>query len=500
MNRSKKAALNLLSQLVLQLVTAVCGFIVPRLILESFGSEVNGLTTSIAQFLGIIALMESGFGAVAKSAFYKSLAKGDTVGMSGVYNVTESFFRKLALVFLGYCVVLSLIFPLFQNSEFGYFFVLSLVIIIGLSSFVQYYFGMSYTVLLNADQNGYISAFLQIISIVLNAILALILLKLGASIHIVKLVSAVVFFIRPIAINLYCRRKYSIDRSVPQDYDSVSQKWSNFGQSIALYVHTKTSYVFITFFLGFVEVSIYAVYSLITTSLSSLITSISTGFVSGLGNIYTKREEENFRRVFSLYEFVNHFASFVCYTIAIITMIPFVKIYTSGVADSAAYILPVFGIILIVGELMYCVRLPYYYMITNAGHFKQITKSAYIEAGLNIAISLILIFPLGLTGLAIGAGIAMTYRTLFLIGYSSKHITKVPLRIHAKRLLLFASLAVVSVLGGKLITYSPSNFAQWFLYAAVVGVAVIALFGLASIVFYRDDIKTLLQKMKNMVK
>ena len=47
MNRSKKAFLNMSSQLLVQLVTAVCGFIVPKLILERFGSELNGMVTSI---------------------------------------------------------------------------------------------------------------------------------------------------------------------------------------------------------------------------------------------------------------------------------------------------------------------------------------------------------------------------------------------------------------------------------------------------------------------
>lgn len=500
MNRSKKAVLNLSSQLVLQLVTAICGFIVPKLILESFGSELNGLVTSIAQFLGIISLMESGFGAVAKSAFYKSVAKKDNSGISGVYNATEAFFHKVAIVFLIYCVGLSFLFPVLKQTGLGYFSVLLLVWIIGISSFVQYYFGMSYTILLNADQNGYISAFLQVISVILNAFLTVVLLKLGASIHIVKLVSAVVLFIRPIAINIYCRNKYKIDRKIPQDLESVSQKWDNFGQSIALYVHTKTSYLYITFFLSFVEVSIYSVYSLITTSLSAVITGISTGFVSGLGNIYANNEESNFKRIFSLYEFVNHFVSFAFYTIAIVTMIPFVKVYTANIADSANYIMPLFGSLLIVGELVYCIRLPYYYMITNAGHFKQITRSAYIEAGLNIVISLILIFHMGLTGLAIGLGIAMTYRTVFLIKYCSRNITNISLWIPLKRMLIFTATAVVAIICVSFVKFNPANLMQWIVYAGVVGVLVVALFGCVSLLFCRNDIKTLFQKLRNVVK
>ena len=76
--RGKKLALNTITSLILQLVTVVCGFILPRLILESFGSDVNGLVNSITQFLGVITLLDLGVGAVVQSALYKPLTEKDT--------------------------------------------------------------------------------------------------------------------------------------------------------------------------------------------------------------------------------------------------------------------------------------------------------------------------------------------------------------------------------------------------------------------------------------
>ena len=143
MNRSKKGFLNTFSNLLNQAVTAVCGFIVPKMVLEAFGSEVNGIVSSIASFLGIIALLESGFGSVAKTAFYKPLSTSDRHGISSIYNATESFFRKIALIFLGYCIILSLIFPIIKENSFDYIFTMTLVLILGIQSFIQYYFGIS---------------------------------------------------------------------------------------------------------------------------------------------------------------------------------------------------------------------------------------------------------------------------------------------------------------------------------------------------------------------
>ena len=49
--RSKKAILNIISSLLLQVTTLICGFIVPKIIIEKFGSNVNGLASSITQLL-----------------------------------------------------------------------------------------------------------------------------------------------------------------------------------------------------------------------------------------------------------------------------------------------------------------------------------------------------------------------------------------------------------------------------------------------------------------
>lgn len=57
--RSKKALKNIISSLLLQLVTVICGLILPRAIIGKYGSNVNGLISSITQFLTYITLLES---------------------------------------------------------------------------------------------------------------------------------------------------------------------------------------------------------------------------------------------------------------------------------------------------------------------------------------------------------------------------------------------------------------------------------------------------------
>ena len=57
--RSKKELKNIISSLLLQLVTVICGLILTRAIIGKYGSNVNGLISSITQFLTYITLLES---------------------------------------------------------------------------------------------------------------------------------------------------------------------------------------------------------------------------------------------------------------------------------------------------------------------------------------------------------------------------------------------------------------------------------------------------------
>ena len=117
--RSKKAIYNIMTSLILQLVIVVYGFIVPKIIIQSFGSNVNGLVSSITQFLAYITLLESGVGPVVKAALYKPIAKKDKKSINNILHSSESFFKTIAYVFIVYLIILSITYPLLVNKEFG---------------------------------------------------------------------------------------------------------------------------------------------------------------------------------------------------------------------------------------------------------------------------------------------------------------------------------------------------------------------------------------------
>ena len=74
---NKKLSRNTISSLLLQIITVISGFVLPRLIMHNYGSQVNGLVNSIAQFLSIITFLEFGVGAVIQSALYAPIVNNN---------------------------------------------------------------------------------------------------------------------------------------------------------------------------------------------------------------------------------------------------------------------------------------------------------------------------------------------------------------------------------------------------------------------------------------
>ena len=72
--RSLSTLKNMIASLACEIMLVLFGLVVPRLIIETYGSEVNGLTSTITQVLSILNLLQAG--AVGASIFqmYKPIA------------------------------------------------------------------------------------------------------------------------------------------------------------------------------------------------------------------------------------------------------------------------------------------------------------------------------------------------------------------------------------------------------------------------------------------
>lgn len=496
--RSKKALLNIISSLLLQIITLICGLIVPKLIIQTFGSNVNGLVSSITQFLAYITLLEAGFGPVVKAALYKPIAKKDKNQIENILKASEKFFRVIAFIFIVYLVILSIIYPTFVNTEFTFIYTMSLVLIISISTLAEYYFGMTYKLYLQAEQKTYIASIIQIVGYILNTIAIVILIKINASIHIVKLVSGFIFVLRPVAQNIYVKKKYKVNlKSANKDYN-LTQKWDGLAQHIASVVHNNTAVTILTIFTHITEVSVYSVYYLVVNGIKSLIQAFTGGIDASFGDMIAKNEKEHLNKSFKTYELFYYTIVTVVYICTFILIVPFVKVYTLGITD-ANYIRPIFAYLFVLSELVWSIRLPYSNITLAAGHFKQTRKGAWIEAITNISISLVLVWKFGINGVAIGALVAMIIRTAEFMYHASIYILDRSVNTCIKRIILMIiEMGITIVLISFLPIIEFVSYANWIIYAALVGVLSTLVTVAINFIVYREDVKGLLDIIKRL--
>ena len=498
--RSKKLIKNTIFSLLEDFVAIICSFILPKLILSNYGSEYNGLITSITQFLTCAVLLRSGIGGATKAALYKPLADNNKDEIDSILKATNIFMKKIAVILGISIVVFASIYPFLANTNFSWIFTFALFVIIGLSTFAESFFGITYLILLQADQKLYISSIFKIIGYILNIIIASLLIIFGHSIHIVKLASAIAFCIHPIAINLYVNKKYKVNKNVVPNNKAISQRWDAFWHQVAVFVTNNTDVMVLTIFTNMFEVSVYSVYHLVIAGLKRFITAFTQGIDAAFGNMIAKGEHKELNKNLSIIELIIYSISTIIFSCAILLILQFVKIYTIGIED-ANYFRPMFAYILLAAEFFYAIRLPYQFVVQGAGHFKQTKNYALIECILNITISIILVIKFGLVGISIGTFIAVLYKTLTFSNYMSKHIINRSSWITLKKcaISLFEFIIIFFIM--KFIELPVyNNYINWIFNSCVTMCVAFFVVALGVMVFYRKDYNNMLSKVKYLLK
>lgn len=304
--RKTKLLYNTLSSLLYQIITIICGFILPRIILQYYGSEVNGLVNSITQFLQVIAFLDLGVGAVVQTALYKPLADKDCDQISKIYKSASKFFKNIARILIVYMIILIIFYPIVVNKSFDFYYTATLIIAMGISYFAQYYFGVVNRLLLIADQNGYIQYNIQIVTLIINTIACIILIKMNVSIQIVKLTTSIIYLARPLLFKYYVDKKYSINKNIIYNVEPINQKWNGVAQHVAAVVIDGTDSIVLTIFSTLTNVSIYGVYNLVVMGVKQLFMSLTNGIQSLIGELWAKQEMDTLYDFFSKIEWIIH--------------------------------------------------------------------------------------------------------------------------------------------------------------------------------------------------
>lgn len=445
----RRSLRNLLSAVIGQVLAIAIGFMLPRLYILNFGSEVNGLLNLVNQILMYMGLFEAGVGGVTLQALYGPVARREQGTVNGILSATHRYYKRAGYIYLGALILISVLYPFIVKSGIDYLTVLLVLLLSGLPSAISFHAQAKYMLLLRAEGKNYIITNLATIVTVLVGLAKAALILLGFDVLAVVFVSFLIHLIQAVYITRYIRRHYP-DLSVKEqpDYQAISQKNYMLVHQISGMILQNTDILILSAVSGLKTVSIYSVYKLVMSQMANLAYIIQSSVDFVLGQTFqtdTKRYVQRIDMFESLFSALN----FALHAVIFFVLYAFVRLYTQGADVNHADQILVY---LFVGiELLTLMRMPMLQTINYAGHFKKTTPQTVLESVINVVVSLVAVYRLGIYGVLIGTIVALLYRTNEIIIYANTRIlNRSPWRTYLVYGLNFLVFAIVQLIFAKI--------------------------------------------------
>lgn len=471
--RAKKTLKNLIFNFLQQVIAIITNFIIPPLIIGKFGSSINGLVSTIKQITNHAQLTGAGISSVSTYAMYKPLSENNIKKLNGIYSATNKMFIKAGNLFSLVLILVATIYPCFVNEDVNYFVTAVLVVIIGINGLSEFYLIGKYQSILNADQKNFVIAIAQTLGNIFNVIITVILIKLNQGIILVQLGAAIVYVLRVIIINIYVKRNYKyLDKKEKPLMEELNQRNDAIIHSVTDLIINSSATVIVSIFCGLEAASIYAVYALVFAGINTICSIVSNAIYASFGEVIAKKDNKILKSSYNIYEWIYLVFISIIFSVTTIIILPFVNVYTKGVAD-INYILPALaGLFIFIGYVNN-LKIPARTLVTAAGHFKQTKNRSLIELILNLTGQLIFVQFFGIYGALIGASISYIYRTIDFINYSNKRILFMNNKRSIYRIIINVLIGVILVFTiGNIIKIECNNYIQLVVYAVIVSVIV----------------------------
>lgn len=478
------------------------GFITPRIMLKYYGSEINGLVSSIAQFIVYFNLVEAGLSGAAIYALYKPLADKDHKAINRVISAAKKFYTQSGYIFISLTIGLAVFYPLTIKTQIlSKYEVASLVLILGVNGALEFFTLSKYRVLLSADQKTYVISLASLSYIVINAIIIVVLGTMQVNIVMLRFVALLSIFLRSFILMIYTRKKYGYlnYREVP-NFEALNKRWDALYLQILGAIHTGAPVVILTLITKNLKlVSVYTVFNMVIAGTNSILDIFISGLSASFGDVIAKGETTVLQKAYREFEFAYYGLITLVYSIAFVTIMPFIRIYTSGVTD-INYDISLIGFLFVLNGLLYNIKTPQGMLVISAGLFKETKVQTTIQGVTAVVIGVILAPSYGIAGVLIGSILSNIYRDIDLLFFIPKNVTKSSVRNTGFRILRIGATVLIIYMPFYFFEITATGYLSWVLNAMAVGVYATMAILIMSLIFERTALRDTSIRFLRMVK
>lgn len=474
MNRRKVSIQNTAIALISEIMVTVVGFLLPRSIMITYGSETNGLITSLQQFIQYFTLLEAGLSGAAIFALYKPLSNGDVNTIERILYSAKQMYGKLGKAFIILVMISSLLYPYFiAETGYSHLTVTVLFCMIGLNGAMQLLFIGKYKVLLNASQNSRYIAVINSLSTCLYSINIIIASSLHWNIVAATGFGTLAYVIRAIAYYTVVRRlfpHYDFHKCENQ-YHFENQTEVFIQQILSLLILNSSTLILAFTKTRMNEISVFTTYNMVLTAIFLVTNAVNTGVSASFGDLIARHDENKLTQVYKEYEVLFQAFWVIVFSCVLVLYQPFMRLYTEGIED-AAYIRPELCFLCSILGALWVIRNQQSVIIVAAGKFKEIQRGSIVEAILTITLSFVGLVFWGLEGLIAGRCIAAGYRVVDFIQFSSCNVVMINTRYTIQQICISTVFVMLVYFAAHKIQmfFLVDTYVKWGMFAFVTAI------------------------------
>ena len=493
MSTIKKVYKNVGASILPQLVNIISNFVLPVMIIELYGSSINGLVSTVKSIVSYIALVGAGISVATTQALYAPVAKGEDETVKGMLKATGELFNKCGWIYIAIVLVVSLTYPLCIKGDTPFSLTCLLILVVSISGASEFFVVGRCRSLLYANQKVYVCTTIQAFSLLASLMLAIIMLRLKASIVLVQFGISFVYIVRALLLSYYVKKhypQYRYNKNTPPIYSAIEKRNDAMIHQLSGLLVFGSQSIILSSMVSLEAASIYAIYSVVFSGIFSICSNMNVAVTPFIGKSIAVNRQEKIQSEFDCVEFLFFSLTTFIFMVSIVTILPFIGVYTKD-AD-INYIYPVFALLFVLVYIFNVFRLPHSAMINAAGRFKETRWRAIAEASICVIASITFTYFLGLYGVLAGTCLAIGWRCFDMIIYSHRDILQNGFMVSSFRLLrvFIYTGAVYIVFRRPFIVVD--NYIHWIEYASIIAIVAICTLLCDALLFERKTVKRLL--------
>ncbi len=405
-NRKEKSLKNLIIGILYQVLLLVLNFVCKTFLIQKLGRDVLGINSLYSSILSILSLAELGMGSVLIFSLYKSVAQHDEEKMAAYMNYFKKIYNIIALVVLvlGLCVAPFLKFIVspdvaITDSDLFIYYILFLS-----NAALSYLLSYKQTII-EAHQDISIIKIFWMVNLTIRSILRIVLLFVIPDYRIYILAEIVCNFLTNLALSIYADKKYPFIKNKQctlskEEKNSIKSNIKDtFLYKLGNVIISNTSSIIISVMISTIIVGYVSNYNTIISSLSGFLGILNSAVFASIGSVLLEKNKEKSLKIFRTLLLMFHYLSAFCAIAMFVTFNDFILLWL----NDSQYVLDTYSVLAMCAYFyLQNIAIPVTCYRENYGLFKKVKFYLIISAGLNLVLSILLCYLLGLVGIFLG--------------------------------------------------------------------------------------------------